>query len=170
MGRSATNVVGNSLATAAVSKWEGEIARRRGRLRRSPRRTGLKESVMRLGAAHPRRRAGGPRPPERLGRRTDRHPEEVRDSRAIILGVRESSLPFSFLNPGGRPVGYSIDLCQEIVAEVTSELGGIGPIEIRYKTVTSENRFAMLRSGESTSNAARPPTTGCARRRSRSRR
>ena len=27
-----------------------------------------------------------------------------------------------------------------------SELG-VGPIEIRYKTVTSENRFAMLRSG-----------------------
>ena len=26
MGRSATNVIGNSLATAAVAKWEGELA------------------------------------------------------------------------------------------------------------------------------------------------
>jgi Na+/H+-dicarboxylate symporter len=25
MGRSATNVVGNSLATAVVAKWEGEL-------------------------------------------------------------------------------------------------------------------------------------------------
>ena len=25
MGRSATNVVGNSIATAAVAKWEGEL-------------------------------------------------------------------------------------------------------------------------------------------------
>jgi Na+/H+-dicarboxylate symporter len=25
MGRSATNVIGNSLATAVVSKWEGEV-------------------------------------------------------------------------------------------------------------------------------------------------
>ena len=25
MGRSATNVVGNSIATAVVSKWEGEL-------------------------------------------------------------------------------------------------------------------------------------------------
>jgi len=73
--------------------------------------------------------------------------KKIRDSRAIILGVRESSPPFSFLNPGGRPVGYSVDLCQEIVAEVTSELG-VGPIEIRYKTVIPENRFAMLRSGD----------------------
>jgi Na+/H+-dicarboxylate symporter len=26
MGRSATNVVGNSIATAVVAKWEGELA------------------------------------------------------------------------------------------------------------------------------------------------
>jgi Na+/H+-dicarboxylate symporter len=26
MGRSATNVIGNSVATAVVSKWEGELA------------------------------------------------------------------------------------------------------------------------------------------------
>jgi Na+/H+-dicarboxylate symporter len=26
MGRSATNVIGNSIATAVVSKWEGELA------------------------------------------------------------------------------------------------------------------------------------------------
>jgi Na+/H+-dicarboxylate symporter len=25
MGRSATNVIGNSIATAVVSKWEGEL-------------------------------------------------------------------------------------------------------------------------------------------------
>jgi len=71
----------------------------------------------------------------------------VRERKAITLGVRESSIPFSFLNPGGRPVGYSVDLCQEVVAELGSELG-VGPIDIRYKTVTSENRFSMLRSGE----------------------
>ena len=35
MGRSATNVIGNSLATAVVAKWEGELKRRaRARARR----------------------------------------------------------------------------------------------------------------------------------------
>ena len=33
MGRSATNVVGNSIATAVVAKWEGELRRRRSRTR-----------------------------------------------------------------------------------------------------------------------------------------
>jgi Na+/H+-dicarboxylate symporter len=28
MGRSATNAVGNSIATAVVAKWEGELCRR----------------------------------------------------------------------------------------------------------------------------------------------
>jgi len=71
----------------------------------------------------------------------------IRERKAITLGVRESSIPFSFLNPGGRPVGYSVDLCLEVVNEAEAELG-IGPIEVKYQTVTSENRFAMLRSGE----------------------
>ncbi len=29
MGRSATNVIGNSIATAVVSKWEGELGRQK---------------------------------------------------------------------------------------------------------------------------------------------
>ena len=39
MGRTATNVVGNSIATAVVAKWEGELAPepRRGRRRRAAR-------------------------------------------------------------------------------------------------------------------------------------
>src|SRR5580765_1045661 len=39
--------------------------------------------------------------------------KKMRDSRSVTLGVRENSIPFSFANPGGRPVGYSVDLCQE---------------------------------------------------------
>jgi hypothetical protein len=51
MGRSATNVVGNSIATAVVAKWEGELKRRR---RRRPRSTATRASR--------RRRPDAPRP------------------------------------------------------------------------------------------------------------
>ena len=41
MGRSATNAVGNSIATAAVAKWEGELLpAARGRGERAPHRAG----------------------------------------------------------------------------------------------------------------------------------
>src|SRR3954452_21399275 len=38
------------------------------------------------------------------------------------IGYRESSLPFSYLN-GQQPIGYSIDLCQEIVDDIGRAVG-----------------------------------------------
>jgi glutamate/aspartate transport system substrate-binding protein len=73
--------------------------------------------------------------------------KKVRDTGAITLGYRESSIPFSFLNPAGRPIGYSIDLCKEIVDEVSAELGD-REIEVKYRPVTSETRIPALVSGE----------------------
>lgn len=73
--------------------------------------------------------------------------KKMRDSRSVTLGVRENSIPFSFPNPGGRSVGYSVDLCQEVIAQATSELD-VEAIEVKYKTVTPANRISMLQSGE----------------------
>ena len=49
--------------------------------------------------------------------------KKIKDSGVVRLGYRENSLPFSFLDDAKRPVGYSIDLCNAIVEEVTDELG-----------------------------------------------
>lgn len=73
--------------------------------------------------------------------------KKMRDSRSVTLGVRENSIPFSFANPVGRPVGYSVDLCQEVIAQATTEVG-VEAIEVKYKTVTPANRISMLQSGE----------------------
>ena len=71
----------------------------------------------------------------------------VRDRGVLRLGHRENSFPFAFLTPKGRPAGYSLDLCGAVVEEVTAELGG-RDIRIEYRTVTPENRFDFLASGE----------------------
>lgn len=73
--------------------------------------------------------------------------KKIHDTGAITLGYRESSIPFSFLNPAGRPIGYSIDLCGEIVNEVTDELGG-REIEVKYKPVTPQSRIPAVVSGD----------------------
>jgi glutamate/aspartate transport system substrate-binding protein len=41
--------------------------------------------------------------------------KKVKSSASITLGYREASLPFSFLNQEGKAIGYSIDLCNEVV-------------------------------------------------------
>src|SRR3954469_25951680 len=71
----------------------------------------------------------------------------VRDTGTIKLGFRESSLPFSYYNKLKQPIGYSIDLCRELVEDVAIELGGID-IKTAFVPVTSANRFDKVKSGD----------------------
>jgi glutamate/aspartate transport system substrate-binding protein len=73
--------------------------------------------------------------------------KKVRASGTITLGYRESSIPFSYLNSSGAPVGYSIDLCGEVVEDLAAELDGTA-VAIKYKAVTSETRIPALTAGE----------------------
>jgi glutamate/aspartate transport system substrate-binding protein len=73
--------------------------------------------------------------------------KKVKDTGRITLGYRESSLPFSYLNRRQQPIGYSIDLCREIVEDVSTELDGM-EIKIIFAPVTPANRLQKVTSGE----------------------
>jgi glutamate/aspartate transport system substrate-binding protein len=73
--------------------------------------------------------------------------KKIKDSGTIALGYRESSLPFSYLNRRQQPIGYSIDLCREIVEDVSAELDGM-EIKIAFIPVTPDNRLQKVASGE----------------------
>ncbi|HEX3954958.1 MAG TPA: amino acid ABC transporter substrate-binding protein [Stellaceae bacterium] len=73
--------------------------------------------------------------------------KRVKEKGAVTLGYRESSIPFSYVNKAGEPVGYSIDLCNEIVEEISQELGGV-ELGVAYKKVTAETRIAAVKAGE----------------------
>jgi ABC-type amino acid transport substrate-binding protein len=72
--------------------------------------------------------------------------QKVRASGHITLGVRDDSLPFSYRVPDGRPIGYAVSLCQEVVDEVSQELDGM-PLTVVYKSVTPEDRIDQVTSG-----------------------
>jgi glutamate/aspartate transport system substrate-binding protein len=63
----------------------------------------------------------------------------------IALGYRESSLPFSYLNPLRQPIGYSVDLCLAVVDAVRGELGR--EIAVDWRPVTPETRIPELLAG-----------------------
>jgi glutamate/aspartate transport system substrate-binding protein len=73
--------------------------------------------------------------------------KKIKDTSTIALGYRESSLPFSYLNRRQQPIGYSIDLCREILEDVSSELDGM-EIKIAFAPVTPANRLQKVASGE----------------------
>jgi glutamate/aspartate transport system substrate-binding protein len=72
--------------------------------------------------------------------------KKIKDSKTVTLGYRDSSIPFSYVNKPGQPIGYSIDLCNAVVDEVSKEFEGI-EIEVKYKKVTAETRIPAVRSG-----------------------
>jgi glutamate/aspartate transport system substrate-binding protein len=73
--------------------------------------------------------------------------KKVKATGTIALGYRESSLPFSYLNHRQQPIGYSIDLCREIVEETATELDGMD-IKINLVPVTPANRLEKVKAGE----------------------
>jgi glutamate/aspartate transport system substrate-binding protein len=72
---------------------------------------------------------------------------KVDRSRAITLGFREASFPFSYVGPGREPIGYSIDLCRAIVDEIAREIDK-PQIKIDFVAVTPETRTEAVVSGK----------------------
>jgi glutamate/aspartate transport system substrate-binding protein len=73
--------------------------------------------------------------------------ERIARTGVVTLGYREASPPFSFLDRGGRPIGYSLDLCGAIVEEIGRTLGR-EDLKVAYEKVTSETRLAAVAQGK----------------------
>lgn len=63
----------------------------------------------------------------------------------IVIGHRESSVPFSYLDENQKPIGYSIDLCMKIVDAVSAQLGK--ELKIKYVPVNPKTRIALMANG-----------------------
>ena len=72
--------------------------------------------------------------------------KRIHDTGVISIGVRESSVPFSFLDAAKQPQGYSVDLCVRIAEAIKTELK-LPKLEVRFVPVTSANRIAMVKNG-----------------------
>jgi ABC-type amino acid transport substrate-binding protein len=72
--------------------------------------------------------------------------KKAHDTGTVVLGYRESSIPFSYLNVRREPIGYSIDLGRAIVEAMSSELNGQA-LKIKFMPVTSESRIGEVKTG-----------------------
>lgn len=73
--------------------------------------------------------------------------DSIRNRGAIVLGHRESSVPFSYVDDSGQVRGYSHELALRIVEAVRRHLGE-PKLELRLRPVTPMSRIAKIRSGE----------------------
>jgi ABC-type amino acid transport substrate-binding protein len=70
---------------------------------------------------------------------------KVRETGAVAIGYRESSVPFSFLNARNEPIGYSIELCRELVTAIEEAVNK--SLVIKWVPVTSDSRMDAVERG-----------------------
>ena len=86
--------------------------------------------------------------------------KKIKDSGTVTMGVRESSGALSYTLGDNKFVGYHIELCERVIADLEKSLGT--KIAVKYQPVTSQNRIPLVENGtvdiecgSTTNNAAR---------------
>ena len=78
--------------------------------------------------------------------RADDTLKKIKDSGAVTMGVRESSGALSYTLGDGKYVGYHVEICSHVLADVQKQLG-LAKMEIKYQPVTSQNRIPLVQNG-----------------------
>lgn len=72
--------------------------------------------------------------------------KQAKERGVFVIGNRESSLPLSYLDNEGKPVGFSIELCRNVADAVRARLGMPG-LRTEFVTVTSATRIPLVQNG-----------------------
>ena len=71
---------------------------------------------------------------------------KIAESGKITLAYRESSVPFSYLDGPGKPIGFSVDLSNAVVEAVKKKLNKPN-LQVALMPVTSQNRIPLITNG-----------------------
>jgi glutamate/aspartate transport system substrate-binding protein len=72
--------------------------------------------------------------------------KKIKETGAITIGFRDSSIPFSYLDDNQKPIGFAIDICYKIVDAVKKELK-LDKLAVEFNPVTSSTRIPLLANG-----------------------
>ena len=70
---------------------------------------------------------------------------KARATGQITMGVRDSSGALSYRLPDGSYVGYHVEICRRIIANLEQAVGR--KLDIRYQPVTSQTRIPLVQNG-----------------------
>jgi ABC-type amino acid transport substrate-binding protein len=72
--------------------------------------------------------------------------ERIVRTNTLIVGYRQDAMPFSFDGPGGRPSGYSVDLCRHVADALKARLK-LPSLEVKWVPVTVATRIPSVEDG-----------------------
>jgi glutamate/aspartate transport system substrate-binding protein len=87
--------------------------------------------------------------------------DKVKSEGRLTIAHRDASIPFSYLDAEGKPIGYAMDICRQMAKAIQTSLG-LSQLPLDFVQVTSANRIekmekqeALLECGSTTNNASR---------------
>jgi glutamate/aspartate transport system substrate-binding protein len=72
--------------------------------------------------------------------------KKIKDTNTLVIGHRESSIPFSYLDDKQQPIGYAMDLCYRLVDAVKKQLN-LPNLQVKLNPVTSQTRIPLMTNG-----------------------
>lgn len=72
--------------------------------------------------------------------------KSVQESATLRIAYRTDSRPFAYLDPQGKPIGYSIELCERIARSIERQLA-LPSLAIKWVPVDTRTRFESIVSG-----------------------
>jgi ABC-type amino acid transport substrate-binding protein len=73
--------------------------------------------------------------------------KSIAASKTIGIAYRSDATPFSYVEDGKPPVGFSIDLCKRVANSIERQLK-IQGLQIKWVPVTAQNRFDVVAKGQ----------------------
>jgi ABC-type amino acid transport substrate-binding protein len=83
---------------------------------------------------------------------------KIRAAKVINVAFSGDSLPFSFVAEGNRAAGYSIDLCNRVIAAIGRAVGEPG-LKVNWIVGTVSERLSMVASGKADIDCANTTAT-----------
>ncbi|VWC85962.1 glutamate/aspartate ABC transporter substrate-binding protein [Burkholderia lata] len=72
--------------------------------------------------------------------------KKIKDTGVVSLGIRESSVPFSYSDNQQKNIGYSRDIASRIIDQLKTELN-LPNLAVKEIPITSQNRIPLLQNG-----------------------
>jgi glutamate/aspartate transport system substrate-binding protein len=82
----------------------------------------------------------------------------IKAGKRINVAFSGDSLPFSFVGNDNKPAGYSIDLCQRVIAHI-GRIVGVPDLKVNWLVGTVAERLAMVASGKADLDCANTTAT-----------
>ncbi|MGF6178905.1 amino acid ABC transporter substrate-binding protein [Ensifer sp. 4252] len=72
--------------------------------------------------------------------------DRIKEKNTISIGHRDASIPFSYVDEKGQPLGYSTDICIQVAATVKKALN-LPDLKIEWVPVNLQNRIPLVANG-----------------------